>query len=35
VFFPGSYERGQDGNCYSLLDATKGWNYLATPITAA
>jgi hypothetical protein len=35
VFFPGSYERGQEGNCYSLLDATKGWNYLATAITAA
>lgn len=35
VFFPGSYERGQNGNRYSLLDATEGWNYLATPITAA
>lgn len=35
VFFPGSHERGTDGNRYRLLDATDGWNYLATPITAA
>jgi len=31
VFFPGS----RDGNVYRLLDAREGWNYLATPITAA
>lgn len=35
VFFPGTHERGADGNRYRLLDATDGWNYLATPITAA
>ncbi len=31
VFFPGEYE----ANNYRLLDARDGWNYLATPITAA
>lgn len=34
VFFPGSRVHGADGNRYSLLDATEGWNYLAIPITA-
>lgn len=34
VFFPGSYERSAEGYRYRLLDATDGWNYLATPITA-
>lgn len=29
VFFPGQHE----GNCYRLLDARDGWNYLAIPIT--
>jgi hypothetical protein len=29
VFFPGQYE----DNKYRLLDASDGWNYLATPIT--
>lgn len=29
VFFPGQFE----DNKYRLLDATDGWNYLATPIT--
>ena len=29
VFFPGEHE----GNSYRLLDASDGWNYLATPIT--
>ena len=31
VFFPGEYEAGN----YRLLDARDGWDYLATPITAA
>jgi hypothetical protein len=31
VLFPGQYENGN----YRLLDARDGWNYLATPITAA
>ena len=30
VFFPGAYEN----NNYRLLDARKGWNYLAVPITS-
>lgn len=29
VFFPGQY----DGQCYRLLDAQDGWDYLAVPIT--
>lgn len=31
VFFPGE----QEGNNYRLLDARDGWNYRATPISAA
>jgi len=31
ILFPGQYENGN----YRLLDARDGWNYLATPITAA
>lgn len=30
VFFPGEYD---GNNCYRLLDARDGWNYLALPIT--
>ncbi len=30
VFFPGEYD---GNNCYRMLDARDGWNYLATPIT--
>lgn len=30
VFFPGTYE----SNAYYLLDARRGWDYLAVPITA-
>jgi hypothetical protein len=30
VFFPGEYD---GNNCYRLLDARDGWNYLAMPIT--
>lgn len=30
VFFPGEYD---GNNCYRMLDARDGWNYLAIPIT--
>ena len=30
IFFPGEYD---GNNCYRLLDARDGWNYLALPIT--
>ena len=30
LFFPGEYD---GNNCYRMLDARDGWNYLATPIT--